>query len=116
MTTFPLPHAHRRPARRGAAAVAFAIIAPILIAITLGMFEVTRVTQVKRTMADAVRDACRGGALDGTSTASVQKQVLDDLAANNIDTAGTVVTVKVNGVVADVATANRNDTVTVTVA
>jgi Flp pilus assembly protein TadG len=45
--------------RSGAAAVEFALVAPILCGLILGMIEVGRALQVQMALTNAVREACR---------------------------------------------------------
>ena len=50
--------------RRGAAAVEFAVIAPVLMTIVLGVYETSRVLDMQTTKSQAVRDGARLGAMD----------------------------------------------------
>ncbi len=52
--------------RRGAVAVEFAVIAPILLAITVGMLELSRVYTVQNTLETAAREGARFASLDRT--------------------------------------------------
>lgn len=57
----------KRPTgRRGAVAVEFACIAPVLLAIVVGMVELTRVYDVQNTLETAAREGARFAALDRT--------------------------------------------------
>jgi Flp pilus assembly protein TadG len=59
----------RKPARRGrrgAVAVEFAVIAPILLSITVGMLELSRVYSVQNTLETAAREGARFASLDRT--------------------------------------------------
>lgn len=55
-----------RRERRGAVAVEFAVIAPILLAITVGMLELSRVYTVQNTLETAAREGARFASLDRT--------------------------------------------------
>ena len=73
----------KRPrSRRGAAVVEFAVIAPFLVAIMLGMFEVTRALQVKNYLTDAARSGCRIAIQPGSTTQSVTDNINTVLANN----------------------------------
>lgn len=71
-----------RPPRRGAVAVEFACVAPVLLTIIVGMIEMTRVYDVQNSLEMACREGARFAALDrsgmmtGTQTAN-QKLVSD---------------------------------------
>jgi Flp pilus assembly protein TadG len=80
-------------ARRGAVAVEFAAIAPLLLAVIVGLIELSRVYSVQNTLETAAREGARFAALDrsgmmlGGKTAN--QKLIDDvknyLASNNID-------------------------------
>jgi len=86
----------RRPqsaARRGAVAVEFAAIAPLLLGVIVGLIELSRVYSVQNTLETAAREGARFAALDrsgmmlGGKTAN--QKLTDDvknyLASNNIN-------------------------------
>jgi Flp pilus assembly protein TadG len=52
--------------RRGAVAVEFACVAPILLSITVGMLELSRVYTVQNTLETAAREGARFASLDRT--------------------------------------------------
>ena len=52
------------PSRRGAVAVEFAFIAPVLLAITLGMVELTRVYDAQYMLQSAAREGARFASMD----------------------------------------------------
>ncbi len=54
----------QQPARRGAVAVEFAFIAPMLLAIVLGMIELTRVYDAQYLLQTAAREGARFAAMD----------------------------------------------------
>ena len=80
-------------ARRGAVAVEFAAIAPLLLAVIVGLIELSRVYSVQNTLETAAREGARFAALDrsgmmlGGKTAN--QKLVDDvknyLASNNIN-------------------------------
>jgi Flp pilus assembly protein TadG len=102
--------------RKATATVEFAIIAPILAALMLGMIEVTRAIQVKEFLTDTARSGARLGAQPGTSNASIQSNVDAILASNGIKTSDATITVSVNGSTSnDAKNAIRGDRITVTI-
>ena len=56
-----------RSKRQGIAAVEFALVAPVLCSLILGMIEVGRALEVQMALTNAVREGCRGFA-DNTAT------------------------------------------------
>lgn len=104
------PSATNRP---GTATVEFAIIAPILVTLTMGMMEVTRVAQVKNYLTDTARSGCRLAIESGSTNSSVTSTINAILTANGIDSSKATVTVQVNGVTADASTARKYDQVSV---
>lgn len=95
--------------RRGAAALEFALIAPMLVFMFLGMIEITRGLQVRNTLSDAARQACRLGIQAGYDNASVKSAVDSILQQNGINPAQASLEIQVNGKAADVKTALPND-------
>jgi hypothetical protein len=70
--------------RRGAATVEFAIVAPLLLLVSMGMIEVTRVAQVKTALSEAVRNGCRVGIEPHTQDSDVTSAVQSVLSQNGI--------------------------------
>lgn len=98
----------RRPqssARCGAVAVEFAFVAPVLLAIIVGLLELSRVYSIQNCLETAVREGARFAALDRSGMMMAGKtanqKIVDDvknyLASNNINPER----VKVNVVKAD---------------
>ncbi|HMO85885.1 MAG TPA: TadE/TadG family type IV pilus assembly protein [Lacipirellulaceae bacterium] len=56
--------ARRRGARRGAVAVEFAAVAPLLLAVVVGLLELSRVYNVQNTLETAAREGARFSSLD----------------------------------------------------
>jgi Flp pilus assembly protein TadG len=54
------------PRRKGAVAVEFAAVAPILLAVVVGMLELSRVYSVQNTLETAAREGARFASLDRT--------------------------------------------------
>ena len=107
--------------RRGAATVEFAIVAPLLLLVSLGMIEVTRAAQVKTALSDAVRHGCRVGIQPHVQKSDVAAAVQSVLKQNGIDKANAAVEIQVkDGAQAwkstDVAAAPRGSWIKVSVA
>lgn len=78
------PHAPRAArSRRGTAAVEFAVVAPLLFAVVLGLVEFGRAIMVEQTLVSAARESCRVAVLAGTT-----KQDVIDRATASLSAAG----------------------------
>jgi Flp pilus assembly protein TadG len=106
----------KRATRRGAAVAEFAIIAPLFVFFVLGACELSRGLWAKEVLGDAARRAARIGSQPGTSSATIISEVKNTLNDNNISTSQVVVTILVNGQVADASTATQNSQISVKVA
>lgn len=76
---------HTAPAtkgRRGAAAVEFALVAPVFILFVFGLIEFGRMMMVQQILTNGAREAARRGALS-TSTSTQVQQTIDTYMANN---------------------------------
>jgi Flp pilus assembly protein TadG len=109
----PTP-ARRKPSRRGgAAAVEFAIVAPVLFAVVLGIIEIGRGLMVIHLLNSAARAGCRAGVIEGKATSDINTAVTNVLSAQGMTAEG--VTVQVNDGSADASTAQAGDEITVIV-
>jgi Flp pilus assembly protein TadG len=77
--------------RRGAVAVEFAVVAPILVALVMGVTETTRLFEVQNQLALAAREGARlasmdrsGLVADGQSNQKVEADVKDFLTASGL--------------------------------
>jgi Flp pilus assembly protein TadG len=70
--------------QRGAAAVEFAVVAPIFVLLLFGMIEYGRMVMVQQMLTNATREGARRAVLDGTTVASVKTTVQDYLAGGHI--------------------------------
>jgi Flp pilus assembly protein TadG len=104
-----------RKARKGAAAVEFALLLPLLCTIVLGMMEIGRGTMVSTIMYNAANNGAQIAATPGASTATVTTRINSVLTANNITAANATISILVNGASADASTAVANDKITVSV-
>ena len=108
----------RTRARRGAAAVEFAIVASLLVPVLLGIWEVGRLVQVQQLTHNAAREAGRQ-ASTGTKTATeVRDAALNYLTRAGINTTGATVTVVnlTNPARSDPTNANQMDQFQITLA
>jgi Flp pilus assembly protein TadG len=99
--------------RRAAAAVEFAVVAPVLFCLVLGIVEVGRGLMVIQLLNNAARAGCRTGVVEGRATSDINATVTSILTAQGITTEG--VTVQVNDGSADASTAQSGDEITVKV-
>src|SRR4029453_10695184 len=103
----------RRAARRGTAAVEFAVVAPLLfLVIVLPTFEFSRGLMVAELATNAARSGCRVGILPGNSNSTIASAVDTSLTSQGVK--GATTTIKVNGAAADVSAAVPGEQNTVT--
>jgi Flp pilus assembly protein TadG len=94
--------------QRGAAAVEFAMVAPIFFLLLFGMIEYGRMVMVQQMLTNATREGARRAVLDGTTVTNVKTTVQDYLTSGNITVNSGEITVT-----PDPATASFGDPVTV---
>jgi Flp pilus assembly protein TadG len=109
------PGARRRPRRPGTSVVEFALFAPLLGVLMMGMFEMGRAMNAKEILSDAARKAGRTGILPNKATSDITTEASNILSDNSISTSQLTVTVLVNGASADASTAVRGDQISVKV-
>ena len=95
--------------RRAAAAVEFALVAPLFFLFVFGMLEFGRMVMVQQVLTNATREGARLAVLDGSTVATVTTTVNSYLAAASIT--GATVTIAPN----PLSNAEFGDPVTVTV-
>ena len=61
-----------RKKRRGAAAVEFAVVAPIFLLLVFGMIEYGRMVMVQQVLTNASREGARVAVLDGSTAQQVR--------------------------------------------
>jgi Flp pilus assembly protein TadG len=76
----------RRARRAGAAAVEFAIVAPLFVTILYGLWEVGRVVETQQLVANAAREGGRQGASGSNAQSNVQAAVLAYLTQAGLST------------------------------
>jgi Flp pilus assembly protein TadG len=100
--------------RRGAAAVEFAIVAPVFFLMILGMIEMGRAVMVQQIITNASREGARLAVLPGTTAAQVTERVDEILTASTISGA-TVEILDPSGTPTNPETAEYGDVIRVTV-
>lgn len=98
--------------RRAAAAVEFALIAPVFFLLIMGMIEYGRMVMIQQVITNASREGARQAVLDGATTAGIDTLVRDYLELGQVSPASAVITVAPN----PPTDAEFGDPVTVTVA
>jgi hypothetical protein len=78
--------------RRAAAAVEFALVAPLFFLLILGMVEYGRMVMVQQVLTNASREGARRSVLDGASTGEVTTVVTNYLASGSITGATITIT------------------------
>ncbi|HZZ71916.1 MAG TPA: TadE/TadG family type IV pilus assembly protein [Pirellulales bacterium] len=78
-----------RRIRRGAAAVEFALVAPIFILLVFGMIEYGRMVMVQQILTNAVREAARKSVLDGADAATIKSEMISYLNGANVSNVNT---------------------------
>lgn len=98
---------------RGATAVEFAIVAPLFLAMMVGVFELSRAMWIKASMQYAVEETARY-ALVNTSktTAELETYALSKLSASGVKTTGMTFNVTGDGTYADIQVSYTFQTLT----
>lgn len=74
-----------RQQRQGAAAVEFALVAPVFFLLIFGMIEYGRMVMVQQVLTNAAREGARVGVLDNATTSDVTTSVSSFLTGANIN-------------------------------
>ncbi|HEX5104408.1 MAG TPA: TadE/TadG family type IV pilus assembly protein [Pirellulaceae bacterium] len=82
--------------RRAAAAVEFALVAPVFFLLILGMVEYGRMVMVQQVITNASREGARRAVLDGATTSEVQTLAKDYMTSAGVSPTGATVTVAPN--------------------
>lgn len=107
--------ARKTQVRRGIAVVEFAVVAPFLVFLSVGLIEMARGYQVKEVLTDAVRRGGRNAAIPSTSNSTIQSDISSVLSKNNITSSDATITITVNGNSVDASTAKTGDKIAVKV-
>lgn len=113
-TLQPLPQSGSE-SRRAAAAVEFAVIAPVLILFLFGAIDFGRAMMVSNLLTSAAREGARIGVVPNTENVDIRTLVNANLNSVGVPSTHAVTTIRVNGVTKDVSTAMTGDLVSVTV-
>jgi Flp pilus assembly protein TadG len=97
--------------RLGAAAVEFAIVAPLFFLLVFGMVEFGRMVMIQQVITNASREGARKAVLDGSTASDVKSSVVTYMANGGVTIATSNVTINP----ADPASAASGSPVTVTV-
>jgi Flp pilus assembly protein TadG len=101
------------PRRRGAAAIEFALVAPVFFLFVLGIMEVSRGYMVVHILTDAARQGCRSAVEGGKTSAGVSDTVASTLAQQGLS--GCQTTIRVNGTETELSGAQTGDEIEVQV-
>jgi Flp pilus assembly protein TadG len=82
--------------RRAAAAVEFALVAPVFLLLILGMVEYGRMVMVQQVITNASREGARRAVLDGATTDEVETLVEDYMTSAQVSPDSATVTVSPN--------------------
>ncbi len=104
--------AGRRPRRSGASAVEFALIAPFLVTLILGMIEFGRVMMVEQILVNAAREGARAAVLPGSSASNARTVVTNYLSSSSITLSNPTSQVSVSP---DPSTSTPGTAITVTI-
>lgn len=116
MQTNATMHSRRRPflaCCRGATAVEFAIVAPLFLAMMVGVFELSRAMWIKASMQYAVEETARYALVNtSSSAATLQTYAESKLSDAGVGTSGMTFTITADGTVADVQVSYSFQTLT----
>jgi len=97
----------------GATAVEFAIVAPLFLAMMVGVFELSRAMWIKSSMQYAVEEAARYALVNtSASAATLQTYAESKLGDTGVGTTGMTFTITSNGIVADIQVSYNFQTLT----
>src|SRR5438270_378337 len=85
MRLLSFPSRPGRTRRRGGAAVELAVLAPFLVAVMMGMFEINRGLMVKQALGAAARKGCRTGILHQYGNADIIADATNIMRDNGFD-------------------------------
>jgi Flp pilus assembly protein TadG len=115
-TTIANTSTHMSRPRRGASAVEFAFIAPVMFILIFGVIEFSRVVMVHHTLTDGVRDAAREASLPTMKSASTVESNLRSRLSASIPAASGGNAVAITVLPSDLSAAKSGDSVRVKVA
>lgn len=74
----------RGPKRKGTSAVEMACIAPVFVALVMGIVESSRLGMVSQLVTTAAREGCRVAVIQGSTQGTVQARIDEVLSGSNI--------------------------------
>lgn len=74
----------KRKNRKGAAAVEFALVAPVFVLLIFGIIEFGRAMMVQQILVNASREGARRAVLDGATADAVRQSVVDYLQKSSV--------------------------------
>ena len=83
----------RRTIRRGAAVVETAVVAPLLLTMMFGVMEFGWVFMVQQSLTNAVREACRTGALPGATDNDITQRFVGAMQGAGVQVTTQMVTI-----------------------
>lgn len=84
LSLHPAQRPSRLARRRGAAAVEFALVAPLLVVLVFGMIEFGRMFMAEQVLTNAAREGARKAVLPGATDAQAQTTIDDYLSGASI--------------------------------
>ena len=81
--------------RSGVAVAEFALLAPFLVFLALGIFEIARGIMVKQTLNDAARKGCRVGVMPGKTNSDITSSVNNILSDHNISAGNATISITI---------------------
>jgi Flp pilus assembly protein TadG len=104
-----------KPTRSGTAAIEFAVAAPILVTLVVGMIELSRAMLVKEYLNNAARIGCRKGIQPNKANSDITSDAGLALTADGLNPSDANFTILVNGNNVDASTAMAGDQISVKV-
>ena len=105
----------KRAPRRGVASVELALLSPFLLVIVIAVCELGQTLKVEAIISQAARKACAVATRPGASNSDVIADARALINASGLPGSAATVTILVNGQERNVATANRGDTIAVSI-
>ena len=105
----------KRGQRRGLATVELALLLPFLTVIVLAVCELGQTLKVEAIISQAARKACGVATRPAASNSDVTADAQGLINASGLPGSAAIVTILVNGQERNVATANRGDTIAVSI-
>jgi Flp pilus assembly protein TadG len=103
----------RSGSRTGVAAVEFAILAPLILTLLMGLWEVGRLVEMQQVLTNAAREGGRAAATGQMTNTQVQAVITQYLAADGFPTGNVVITITTPQ--GDVSKANYLDPIQISV-